>query len=136
MIDQETAKLMLKILEHIRKRPGMYFCDVLESPQSPIGDTVNISVNRAENFISGFNAALAAFGIFANNTIGYDQSKKQVIIERGWAFSPMPLRIQMRNRGMKDSEIIEELFAIEIETVKRRFNINNEGRGDHETDSR
>jgi hypothetical protein len=132
MIDQATAKQLLKILEYIRKRPMLFFADVIQASQSPTEHTWNTTVNSAWNFINGFNAALSVFGINALN----DHINREITIERGWTWTAQSVRFQMHERGMTDSEIIEELLTIEIEAMKRRFDIGSEDKNDHETHPR
>ena len=91
---------VIKDLEHVRSRPAMYF-----SPQDE---------RSAENFLSGF-----AIGFYRENKPSQRDARWDVAAERGWrrsAEGPVP---QTKKRGMSVREIIDELFAIEVEVARR-----------------
>ena len=90
---------IVEILESFRDRKPMY-----------VGGIVD--VRSIELFLSGFETGLFACGV----PHGIDL---EVTTERGWEINALgPVR-QMRDRGFTDDEIIDEIFAIKIETYRR-----------------
>ncbi len=94
-MDKGQRAKLLKGLDHVRQRPGMYFSS---------------EVPAVVNFIEGFRLACALLGSVAN----YDAIYKQVIEERGWKWSSQPIWTQMKERGLNDDAIIAELFDIQM----------------------
>lgn len=67
-----------------------------------------------ELFLTGFRAACVACGLDVPRKL-----KQQVLERRGWKFSasgPLP---QMRDKGMKDDAIMDELIKIEIDQLRQ-----------------
>jgi hypothetical protein len=69
---------------------------------------------RAETFIDGFRLACQAFG-----HDGDPEAFRAVWKARGWERRGTPLVRQMRERGMSESEIVQELLAIEVAYWRR-----------------
>ena len=91
-------------------------CNHLKHPDMAFGKA---DMQAAVFFLQGFRTALqSAFDLRA----AYHDLQDQVIVERGWelpkATGPR-LKQQMLQKGKDPLEVIEELFAIEIETVQR-----------------
>jgi|RhiMetdeSRZDD1v2_1073273.scaffolds.fasta_scaffold157749_2 hypothetical protein len=94
---------MIRTLEFVKEKPHMFVAD------NP--------VTSMECFLFGFRS-----GCYANtdiNSLKHKNTIDEVTIERGWHFSPVPVSIEMRKRGLSDEEIIEELLTIEIEAWRR-----------------
>ena len=87
---------LLEGLEHIRKRPLMYFSN---------------DVPAVVNFLEGFKTAC----LMLNAGFDYKTIYEQVAQERGWKNSPQGIWRQMQERGMNDAEVIAELLAIHQE---------------------
>jgi hypothetical protein len=88
---------------------------VKERPQMHIGKP---SVESLECFIHGFNSGC----FFANSDIDSAKHRKlleQITVERGWLLRPVSVSVEMRERGMSEPEIIQELLTIEIEAWSR-----------------
>jgi hypothetical protein len=94
---QETAMVdrILEILGSARERKPMYL------------GTVDVA--SAESFLNGFLIGCFACGLEVPLEI-----QEQATIERGWpwyASRPIP---EMRERGLSEEQIVDELFAIQI----------------------
>lgn len=102
-MDEKQAHAVIEALEHIRKRPGMYFSD---------------EFSAAINFITGFETACRVLFSELERTTEVVQD---VLAERGWQGNSTGfLWKEMETQGLEQSAIIEELLAIEIEIWKRR----------------
>ena len=108
--DQEKAKRIITLLsEHVGKRPGMFIWKV--EPE------------YLWTFLSGLHVAMFTIGLKNNFQSVYER----VAWERGrWAFSANAPHNVMRESGMADDAIIQEMIAIEVETWKRAYNITDE----------
>lgn len=116
-MDKSQIEATIRVLEHVRKRPGMCFGDIREENGSHL---VEQTVNSVSNFIGGLNIAFAVLGMYQNRVFGQSKYHMQVRRDRGWEASGSgPVWYEMRKRGLSDSEIIEELLTIEIEALKR-----------------
>ena len=91
---------MLMRLEAIRKRPRMY-----------IGE---VDAALMDAFLTGFDRAYWILGYVISNSF-----HQQIIETRGWEYSALGIMRQMRQKNWSESEIVEELLVIEIETWKR-----------------
>lgn len=99
-------------LEHAHVRPAMFMHDAGR-------------LEVVESFLSGFNAACTA--------LGYSPSKETfeaVFTGRGWKRFENRAELlsektgkNRKDSGMSDAEIINELFAIEMECWKSLLNI-------------
>lgn len=106
-MNREQIGKIIELLESARKRPAMYIGVV----------SVEIAVAR----MNGFHAWLWAFhgelpGCRDLILIRYD-----VQTERGWDVnnSIRGVSHQMQERGADDKAIVDELFAIEVESWQR-----------------
>jgi hypothetical protein len=104
-MDREHARQLITLLEHARRRPGMYF---------PL-DRSGIS-----GFLGCFYAIqVACFG--ADNNPALTSS---VLQARGWdphnALAPWP---EMESRGLDIHMMIAEILAIEIEVLRQAYGI-------------
>lgn len=105
--DLATLQQIITLLEHIRKRPGMY----LGPP----------TVDALVHFLHGFHAGCKIAGYHVTHV---PESAYHAIVEaRGWAFLANKPIAEMQARGMSEFEIIEELLQIEIATWKATYNV-------------
>jgi hypothetical protein len=86
---------LLSILRSARQRKPMYFQPV--------------DVETAENFLNGFRVGSLACGIEIPLSI-----QERATNERGWKWNALGPLKEMRERGLDDDQIVDELFAIEI----------------------
>ncbi len=105
--NKDVAQYLVGLLEHIRKRPGLYLGS--EDP-------------------GGFQCLITGM-ILAFQMVGYaevlprnDLFRDTLVQERGWDISSN-LVGQMQARGMSDSEIFNELIDIEVESLRRRVEL-------------
>jgi hypothetical protein len=94
------ADEILRFLEAFRKRKPMY-----------IG---KVEVRAAELFLAGFLAGCGACGF-----PGSWEKWRDAAAARGWKRSPLGPVPEMRDRGMSEEEIIDELITIHAEVVRR-----------------
>jgi hypothetical protein len=92
-MNEEQKENMLKILEHIRKRPYMYF---------------STDVPAVATFLDGFKLAYSIL----NPDADFNAVFIQEILKRGWNHSAQAVWHQMRERGFDDEAMITELLAI------------------------
>jgi hypothetical protein len=93
-MDEKQRDNFLKVLEHLRKRPLMYF-----SSDAP----------AVANFLEGFTMAF----LMSNPTTAFYQVRQEVIEERSWdGKSTQAVWHQMQERGYDDEAIITEMLAI------------------------
>lgn len=95
-MERPLVEDILDILEHALERPEMHL---------NIVDTAS-----AENFISGFTAGCAAFGMEQPLAI-----RQLVTTRRGWKWIAVRPIDEMRRGGFSEVQIVRELFTIEIE---------------------
>jgi hypothetical protein len=86
---------IIEILGNARSRKAMYFGTV--------------DVPSAEDFLNGFQV-----GCFACRRDIPLEVRERVTTARGWGWSAKRPIEEMRERGMTEEEIVDELFAIEI----------------------
>jgi hypothetical protein len=91
---------LMERLDHIRKRPLMYFSD---------------QVPAVVNFLEGFTTAW----VMLYPVSDFYSIREQVIREHGWEQSATPIWQQMKERGMDDAAIIDEMLAIYYEIWTR-----------------
>lgn len=72
-----------------------------------------VTIPSAIDFLEGFSVATSIFGCKPSTEI-----TKEVYETRGWEFLAAWPHEEMKNKGMKEEEIIDELFQIEIESWK------------------
>jgi hypothetical protein len=100
----EVLDNILATLAHIKKRPFMH---------------VYPNAEAAINFLHGFNAGCSTAGYRISHT---PETPYQAIIEaRGWPFYAGRPITEMRNAGMTEEQIIQELVEIEILTWKATY---------------
>ena len=100
-MNREQVNKIVELLEAARKRPPMY-----------IG---GYDVDAAGHFCQGIEAACWAF-----DEKGHMPLRLQVLQERGWnTNTARHFSHQMKQRGLTQQEMVEELFVIEIEVWKR-----------------
>ena len=105
--DLTTLQQIITLLEHIRKRPGMY----LGPP----------SVDALVHFLPGFHAGCEIAGYRITHV---PESAYHTIVEaRGWEHLANKPIAEMQARGMSELDIIEELLQIEIATWKATYNV-------------
>jgi hypothetical protein len=68
-----------------------------------------VDVPSAETFLDGFQV-----GCFACGRDIPLEIRKRVTAARGWGWSAKGTTEEVRERGLNDEEIVDELFAIEI----------------------
>jgi hypothetical protein len=99
MIQQEQIDRVLELLEAILKRPLMYF-----------GKADDVEI--ANSFISGFSISLF-------HTFDIPFSRVDVLGEsvtkRGHRFSPRGIWQELKEEGLDNEQIINELIQIQIE---------------------
>ncbi len=92
---------ILEILRSARERKPMYIQPV--------------DLAAAENFLTGFKVGCFACGLEVPYEI-----RERVTIERGWKWDAAPPTKEMRERGLNEEQIIDELFAIAIAEWEKR----------------
>lgn len=105
--DQEKVKRIITLFtEHVGKRPGVFI--------------LKVEPEYLWTFLIGFHMATYTVGLNNNLQPFYEK----VAWERGrWALSARAPYEVMRESGLNDAEIIQEMIAIEIEAWKRAYNI-------------
>ena len=66
-------------------------------------------VVAAKNFLSGFMTGCAACGLVVPHDF-----QERATIERGWLWSALRPIEEMREQGLTEEQIVDELLAIEI----------------------
>jgi hypothetical protein len=89
------VRRILQILKSARQRKAMYL--------------PNVDVASAETFLSGFEIGCSACGFEVPLEV-----RKRVTTLRGWEWRATSPVDQMRERGVDEERIVEELFALEI----------------------
>ncbi|MHB1558572.1 MAG: hypothetical protein ACYC61_14035 [Isosphaeraceae bacterium] len=89
------SERILEILRSARSRKSMYLGTV--------------DVPSAETFLNGF-----LVGCFACGRDVPLEIREQVTIARGWTWSAARPIDEMRERGLTEEQVVDELFAIEI----------------------
>ena len=100
-MSRDQAEIIVATLERVRQRPGMY---------------VAAELPAVVNFLAGFYVGCSVAGVSAP-TDGLDDT---VVVERGWKVSSLGPLLSMKERGLSDEAILDELLAIEIEIWNRR----------------
>lgn len=98
-MDAKQFKALIETLEHIRKRPGMYFTDDMAS---------------IDNFISGFYTAMT---IFVNQDDS-NQAFARLLHEKG--LQPhKSIYQQLKAKGYNDTDAVHEYLGLLIESRKQ-----------------
>lgn len=91
---------LIQLLQQVQKQKGMF--------------VFPLDVASMENYLNGFRAASAACGFEIPRKL-----RQQVIESRGWKHAgagPVP---QMKDKGMAEEAMMDELIEIEIEQLRR-----------------
>lgn len=99
---KQQADKIVKYLEVVKMHPRMYIAE---------------DIPPISNFLYGFVAACESFGI--NLYQQYEDIFRKVEEERGWKFASYALWDQMRDAGLSDDEITQEILAVHIEVWRR-----------------
>ncbi|HEX4591436.1 MAG TPA: hypothetical protein VH120_15985 [Gemmataceae bacterium] len=98
-MDMKQIARLFECLESARTRPAMCFGAM--------------DVEAAMHFLNGVGLAVSAF-------VGdHPGTKLRVIADRGWRVSGTHPSREMIERGWTPAEVIDEMFVIEIETIRR-----------------
>jgi hypothetical protein len=111
-MNEQVIKI-IEALNYVYEKPGLW-----------------VGVNAGSimiHFIHGFSLSCAVFGVYlgdkhTSNKID-DNIYEEVIREHGWEYSAQPVYHQMLEQGHDTNKIAQEVVAIEIEVLKRRYNI-------------
>ncbi len=88
-------------LENVHKRPALF-----------MGKKDDVA--GAVNFLQGFLTACDALGF------GYSRDiSRQVIVENDWEPGSQGVWLQMREKGMSEADIVQELVRIEIRSWQK-----------------
>jgi hypothetical protein len=104
---EHHAQKVVELLREVRRRPPVWIGGY--SPESLL------------HFLNGVTAAAGAFGLRIHRHPG--SAYGQVITERGWEHIAAAPVDEMRERGLSDQEIVQELLTIEIETWRRGYQL-------------
>ena len=101
MSRKEKIQNILEIFHHMRKYPGMYFS----------------TVTQADQFLRGFLIASQICLDLPSDT----RHRATVTTERGWTWTSVNPWNEMRDQGLDEAAIIDEILAIEIEVWQRAY---------------
>jgi hypothetical protein len=104
---EHHAQKVVELLREVRRRPPAWLGGY--SPESLL------------HFLHGVTAVAGAFGLRVDRYLG--SAYGQVITERGWEHVAVAPVDEMRERGLSDPEVVQELLTIEIETWKRAYQL-------------
>lgn len=99
-ITRESLENIIAFYEAARERPAVYF-------QPSIPEAIDC-------ILSYFNQALYFVNIKESS-----RYQREIAIERGWEYNALGAVPSMREKGLKDEEMITELLTFEIEHWKR-----------------
>lgn len=103
-MQQEQVEAVVQKLEDVLRRMPLW----LEKP------------NDIDPFLNGFRAACSSCGLI----LDHDQAYIDIIRARGWVYlSAAGAAPSMREKGLDDTAIAQELLRIEIEALKRRYSL-------------
>ena len=101
---EEQARQLIALLEQAQRRPGMFF---------------PLNRDGLSGFLAGIHVAqLAFFGPLEPSSITDD-----ILRERGWQTNPTSLWPDMEARHYDFHTAMYEVLTIEIETLRRLYNI-------------
>jgi predicted nucleotidyltransferase len=109
LADREKVRTMVNTLEHIGKRPGMYIGS--NDPQ------------LLQVLLDGIQAGASLFGLYQSSDSNYHSVYEQVMKARGWSRNSRPLYMHLRDHGLSDDAIIQEMIAVKIEVLKRSYGL-------------
>lgn len=104
---QEQVQNLIEVLEHMRKRPGMYF---------------TLERSGFENFMNGVALGCAGSGIMLGRS-EQDKIYFEILQKHNLAFRPMGIPHQLEEQGYPLEKIIDETLLIYIEILKKRYDI-------------
>jgi hypothetical protein len=103
-MNKEQAEHLIKILEAIKTRPGIY-----------IGDGYIPEKIRM---------LLIGMGLITYHIMGVDPKPyREIIYRHGWGNDPEGLIPEMRRAGLSDQEIVTQLVDLEIELYKQGYGL-------------
>ena len=95
-LERSDIERILYALENMRQRQPMY----LEA----------VNIEAMVNFIHGFNLGIFTLGFKIPDMV-YEQAYKQ----RGWEYTARGAWQDMRDRGLSEETIMDELLAVEMD---------------------
>ncbi len=96
----DVVDSVINLLEKVRSKPMVY---------------IGVDLSRIISFLDGVHAVCQTIGI----QCGYGPMYEQVMTERGWTYSPKGPWQEMKERGLSDTDIVDEIINIEIEVLRR-----------------
>lgn len=97
---REQIDLIIEHLEHAKLYPAMYF--------GSLDDTVS-----AQSYLFGIQQV--SFLLLNLDMYSYSNNRGNIVNKRGYRYSPRGVSIELKNEGLTDEEIVQELLQIEIE---------------------
>lgn len=97
-MNKEQSEMILGVLNHIKKRPYMYF---------------RPNALAIVDFLSGFETGLTLGTNIHYETV-FKATYKEVILKNGWEWNSMGVWHQMLDKGYDEEKIITELLDIHI----------------------
>jgi hypothetical protein len=102
-----------RVIEHVQSvhaRQRMYIDtdDLRESPE-PRARFGTTDVRAVHNYLLGLRMGCAACGLQLPR-----ECEERATIDRGWPWSGAGPVVAMRERGLREAEIVDALFAIEV----------------------
>ena len=98
---EDKIRVILEAFQHMREKTGMYFS----------------TVKMAESYLRGFRTASA----ICLDLPASMKARVEVVTERGWTSTSQGPWNEMREQGLDDAAIIDEMLSIEIEVWKRAY---------------
>jgi hypothetical protein len=95
---QELDESIYDVLEHIRKRPGMYI--------------VEPSIYRLHSFIVGYTCGLGRVGFMPRDGIGFHRFHDWVAHRLGFAESTSGWVNMIRDKSTSDAEAFQRFFTL------------------------
>lgn len=102
--NNSDPKAVVKLLEVIRSRPQMF---------------ISKGLPEVVNFMLGFNTACRMLGLEQPDEAIFSS----VMVERGWETTTLATLNTMREDGLDDTAITEELLTCHIEAWQREHSI-------------
>lgn len=99
----EQIDLIIEHLEHAKLYPAMHF--------GSLDDTVS-----AQSYLDGVQQA--GFLLLDLDRYTYSNNRGDVVSNRGHRYSPRGVSTELKEEGLTDEEIVQELLEIEIEVWK------------------
>ena len=100
----EQVEVLLNLLEAFQQKPGLFVV--------------------SQNLVEGVYQFLIGVRMLSMVLSGFSgQLFNETASSRGWLVTPKGLIAVMKEAGLSDKAIIDELISIEVETYKRIFSI-------------